>query len=108
MSNRNRSRSATQERTNDGMPIMRELEKLNHHAPASLAGLHVCITGIVPGYTGDGAERAAERRGATTTKNVSRVTSLLVIGANAGRVKIDRATQYNTPTITAREFLAFV
>ena len=108
MDSRSRSRSAAQERTNDGRPLVRELANLNHRPPASLAGLKVCITGIVPGFTGDGAERAAEKRGATTTKNVSRITNLLVIGANAGRVKIDRATQYNTPTITAREFLALV
>lgn len=103
-----RNRSAAQERTNDGRLIIAELANLNHRAPASLAGLKVCITGIVPGYTGDGAERAAERRGATTSKNVSRVTNLLVIGANAGRVKLDRANAYRTPTITAREFLALV
>lgn len=108
MDSRSRSRSATQERTNDGSLITAELANLNHRPPASLAGLRICITGIVPGYTGDGAERAAEKRGATTTKNVSRVTNLLIIGANAGRVKLDRATQYNTPTITAREFLALV
>lgn len=108
MDSRSRRRSAAQERTNDGAPIMRELEKLNHRAPASLAGLKVCITGIVPGYTGNGAEQAAEQHGATTTKNVSRVTDLLIIGANAGRVKIDRANAYRTPTITAREFLALV
>ena len=108
MDSRNRSKSAAQERTNDGAPLAAELANLNHRPPASLAGLKVCITGIVPGYTGDGAERAAEQHGATTTKNVSHVTDLLIIGANAGRVKIDRATQYNTPTITAREFLALV
>lgn len=108
MNSRSRSRSAAQERTNDGIPLTAELANLNHRAPASLAGLKVCITGIVPGYTGDGAERAAEQHGATTTKNVSRVTNLLVIGANAGRVKLDRASAYRTPTITAREFLALV
>jgi len=108
MNSRSRRRSAATERTNDGAPLAAELASLNHHAPASLAGLKVCITGIVPGYTGDGAERAAERSGATTTKNVSRITDLLIIGANAGRVKLDRASAYNTPTITAREFLALV
>lgn len=108
MSSRNRRRSAAQERTNNGAPLAAELANLNHRAPASLAGLHICITGIVPGFTGDGAERAAERRGATTTKNVSHVTDLLIIGANAGRVKIDRASAYRTPTISAREFLALV
>lgn len=108
MDSRSRRRSAAQERTNDGKPLAAELDRLNHRRPASLKGLHVVITGIVPGFTGNGAERAAERRGATTSKNVSRVTNLLVIGANAGRVKLDRATQYNTPTITAREFLALV
>lgn len=94
--------------THDGKPLSAELEKLNHRRPASLAGLHVVITGIVPGMVGNQAERAAEQHGATTTKNVSRVTNLLVIGANAGRVKIDRASTYHTPTITAREFLALV
>ena len=108
MDSRSRRRSAAQERTNDGCLITAELANLNHRPPASLAGLKVCITGIVPGFTGNQAERAAEQHGATTTKNVSRVTNLLVIGANAGRVKLDRATQYNTPTITAREFLALV
>ena len=108
MNSRSRRRNDTQERTNDGCLIAAELANLNHRAPASLAGLKVCITGIVPGYTGDGAERAAERSGATTTKNVSRMTNLLVIGANAGRMKLDRANAYRTPTITAREFLALV
>lgn len=96
------------EYTHDGKPLATELEKLNHRRPASLKGLRVVITGIVPGMVGNQAERAAERRGATTTKNVSRVTDLLIIGANAGRVKLDRASAYRTPTITAREFLALV
>jgi replication factor C subunit 1 len=68
----------------------------------------VCITGIVPGFKGNQAEHAAERRGARTTKNVSSKTALLVIGHNAGRDKLNRAELYNTPTITAREFLALV
>lgn len=97
-----------QERTHDGEPITKALASLNHQRPASLAGLAVCITGIVPGFKGRQAEDAAERRGARTTKNVSSRTALLVIGHNAGRDKINRAQQYDTPTITAREFLAYV
>lgn len=68
----------------------------------------MCITGIVPGFKGHQAEDAAERHGARTTKNVSSRTSLLVIGHNAGRDKLNRAERWNTPTITAREFLALV
>lgn len=96
------------ELTHDGRPITDELHNLRHERPAALAGLAVCITGIVPGYKGSGAERAAEARGARTTKSVSRRTSLLVIGHNASREKISRARTYDTPTITAREFLALI
>jgi len=94
--------------THDGEPLSRALKALNHQRPASLAGLAVCITGIVPNLKGTQAETAAQRRGARTTKNVSSKTQLLVIGDNAGRDKLDRAQRWNTPTITAREFLALI
>lgn len=96
------------EYTHDGEPLAKAMRRLRHERPATLAGLAVCITGIVPGFKGRQAEDAAERRGARTTKNVSSRTALLVIGHNAGRDKINRAQQYDTPTITAREFLAYV
>ena len=94
--------------THDGEPLAKAMQRLRHERPATLAGLAVCITGIVPGMRGRQAEDAAERRGARTTKNVSSRTALLVIGDNAGRDKLDRAERYSTPTITAREFLALV
>ena len=97
-----------QEYTHDGERIENAMQRLKHEAPASLAGLAVCITGIVPGFVGRGAENAAEARGARTTKNVSRKTALLVIGQNAGREKLDRAEAYGTPAIYAREFLALI
>lgn len=96
------------EYTHDGEPLTKALQRLRHERPATLAGLAVCITGIVPGFKGYGAEHAAQLAGARTTKNVSGKTSLLVIGHNAGRDKLDRAERWNTPTITAREFLALV
>lgn len=97
------------EYTHDGEPITKALKSLRHERPASLAGLAVCITGIVPGLKGAQAEQAAYLAGAAkTTKNVSGRTALLVIGQNAGRDKITRAQRFNTPTITAREFLALI
>lgn len=96
------------EYTHDGEPIASAIRTLRHERPASIAGLTMCITGIVPGYKGQQAEQAAERHGARTTKNVSSRTALLVIGDNAGRDKINRAQRWNTPTITAREFLAYI
>lgn len=97
------------EYTHDGEPIRAALKRLRHEKPETLAGLTVCITGIVPRMVGTQAEQAAYLAGAAkTTKNVSSRTQLLVIGANAGRDKLDRAERYNTPTITAREFLALV
>lgn len=69
----------------------------------------MCITGVVPGFKGTQAEQAAYLAGAAkATKSVSSRTQLLVIGDNAGRAKLDSAERYNTPTITAREFLALV
>ena len=97
-----------QEKTHDGRPLTQELREMNHQRPATLAGLAVCITGIVPGFKGTEAEQAAYLAGARTTKNVSSRTALLVIGDNAGRAKLDRAESYDTPTITAREFLALI
>lgn len=94
--------------THDGEPISDALKSLNHHCPSSLRGLAVCITGIVPGFKGRQAETEAEKHGARTTKNVSGKTSLLVIGQNAGRNKIVQAQRFDTPTITAREFLALI
>ena len=96
------------ERTHDGQPIAQAIKQLRHQRPATLAGLTICITGIVPGYIGTEAEEAAERQGAETRKNVSRRVDLLIIGHNAGRDKISRAQAYDTPAITAREFLAYV
>lgn len=96
------------EYTHDGEPLAQALRRLNHSRPATLAGLAVCITGIVPGFKGYGAEHAAQLAGARTTKNVSSKTALLIIGHNAGRDKLERAERYSTPTITAREFLALV
>lgn len=94
--------------THDGQPLTQAMRELRHERPASLAGLAVCITGTVPGYVGRQAEDAAELAGARTTKNVSSKTTLLVIGPNAGRDKISRAQRWNTPAITAAEFLALV
>lgn len=96
------------EYTHDGEPLASAMRRLRHERPATLAGLTMCITGIVPGYKGTQAEQAAYLAGARTTKNVSSKTALLVIGHNAGRDKISRAQAYNTPTITAREFLSYV
>lgn len=94
--------------THDGEPIYKVMKTVNHRCPSSLSGLAVCITGIVPGFKGYGAERAAQMHGARTTKNVSGVTNLLVVGHNAGRNKIVQAQRFDTPTITAREFLALI
>lgn len=50
------------EYTHDGEPITKALQSLNHSRPATLAGLAVCITGIVPNLKGSQAETAAQRR----------------------------------------------
>jgi len=46
--------------THDGEPITKALASLNHQRPASLAGLAVCITGIVPGSKGYGVDQESD------------------------------------------------
>lgn len=97
------------EYTHDGQILSNAIRDLNRTCPDTLAGLNMCITGIVPGYKGNQAEAMAYLAGASkTTKQVSSKTQLLVVGDNAGRAKIERAEYFNTPTITASEFLALI
>jgi DNA ligase (NAD+) len=76
-------------------------------APAGegpLTGETVVITGTLETMTRDEARDAARRAGATVTDSVTRKTTLLVVGADAGS-KLRKAEELGVRTIDEREFV---
>jgi DNA ligase (NAD+) len=69
----------------------------------SLAGLTLVITGTLTSRSRDEAKAAAEQKGAKVTGSVSRKTSALVAGANAGS-KLAKATELGVPVLDETEF----
>ena len=68
-----------------------------------LAGLKVCVTGVVPGMTRSDADAAIFRLGGTAVHSVSKATDLVVIGENAGS-KADKAHEIGVKIMDAVEF----
>jgi DNA ligase (NAD+) len=65
------------------------------------------ITGTLESMTRDAARDAARAAGATVTDSVSRKTTLLVAGAEAGS-KLRKATDLGVRVVDEREFLALL
>jgi DNA ligase (NAD+) len=68
-----------------------------------LAGETVVITGTLAAMTRDAARDAARRAGATVTDSVTRKTTLLVVGADAGS-KLRKAEELGVRTVDEDEF----
>ncbi len=71
--------------------------------PQPLAGVTLVITGTIDGFTRDGAEAAAAQAGAKVSGSVSKKTTAIVVGANAGS-KADKAKDLRIPVIPAEVF----
>jgi DNA ligase (NAD+) len=69
----------------------------------SLAGMTLVITGTLTTYSRDEAKAAAEQKGAKVTGSVSKKTSALVAGANAGS-KLAKATDLGVPVLDEAAF----
>jgi DNA ligase (NAD+) len=72
-----------------------------------LAGKTLVITGTLNGMTREEAEAAIERLGGKVSGSVSRKTSYLVVGADAGS-KLEKAKALSVPTLTEDEFRALI
>lgn len=80
----------------------------NQEAPAdtSLAGLTFVFTGTLEHMTRDEASAIAESMGAKTSGSVSKKTSYVVAGADAGS-KLEKAKALGVKVLTESEFLEF-
>ena len=72
-----------------------------------LTGAVLVITGTLASMTRDQARDAARAAGATVTDSVSKKTTLLVAGAEAGS-KLRKATDLGVRVVDEREFLAMI
>ena len=63
-----------------------------------LAGLTIVLTGTLEGYTRDEASEAIEERGGKVAGSVSKKTSFVVAGENAGS-KLDKAETLGVPVL---------
>lgn len=71
------------------------------------AGLTFVLTGTLTRFTRKEAEELIEKLGGKTSGSVSKKTSYLVVGEDAGS-KYDKAVQLNIPILDEEQFLALV
>ena len=72
-----------------------------------LAGKTFVLTGTLSAMTREAAAAAIEERGGKVSGSVSRKTSYLVVGADAGS-KLDKARDLGVQTLTEEEFRALI
>ncbi len=75
--------------------------------PGPLAGKTFVLTGTLGTMTREEAEAAIERLGGKVSGSVSRKTSYLVVGEDAG-TKLEKARSLGVPTLTVDEFRGLV
>jgi DNA ligase (NAD+) len=73
-------------------------------APQVLAGSSVVVTGTLDGWSREAAEEAIKARGGKSPGSVSKKTTALVAGTDAGAAKLARATEFGVPVIDEAAF----
>ncbi len=73
----------------------------------TLEGWTIVLTGGLEGFTRDEAKRAVEDRGGKVTSSVSKKTSAVVVGIDAGS-KVERARELDRPLIDEAAFVALL
>ncbi|HMA47163.1 MAG TPA: NAD-dependent DNA ligase LigA, partial [Frankiaceae bacterium] len=67
--------------------------------PRPLEGVTVVVTGTLTRYSRESATEAVQARGGKVTGSVSRKTDFLVVGADPGAAKYDKARQLGVPIL---------
>lgn len=73
-----------------------------------LEGQIICVTGTLEGYDRVGIKETIERCGGKAASSVSKKTTRLLVGANPGATKLEKARELGTPIMTETEFNALI
>jgi len=93
--------------------ILKELKLLgvnpiqNNNKTDELKGLTFVLTGTLETLTRDEASEIIKKMGGKTSSSVSKNTSYVLAGANAGS-KLDKAQKLNIPILTEQDFLSMI
>ena len=93
--------------------ILKELKSLgvnpiqNNNKTDELKGLTFVLTGTLETLTRDEASEIIKKMGGKTSSSVSKNTSYVLAGANAGS-KLDKAQKLNIPILTEQDFLSMI
>ena len=90
-----------------GVNMVSQLPPPDVASAAPLAGKTFVLTGTLPSMSRDEATAAVERLGGKVSGSVSRKTSYVVVGDDAGS-KLDKAKSLGVPTLTEPEFRAII
>jgi DNA ligase (NAD+) len=90
-----------------GVNMMSSQQESGQSVPGPLAGKTFVLTGALATMSREEAGAAIERLGAKVTGSVSRKTSYLVVGAEAGG-KLEKARTLGVTTLTEEEFKALI
>lgn len=77
---------------------VRMADEVDENMPRTLEGLTVVVTGTLPNFSRDEAKEAIITRGGKAAGSVSKNTSYVVAGENAGS-KLDKAEQLGIPVL---------
>ena len=76
--------------------------------PRPLEGVSVVVTGTLPSYSRDGATEAVQERGGKVTGSVSKKTDFVVVGADPGASKYEKAVKLGVPRLDDAGFTALL
>ena len=90
-----------------GVRMAEEAPAEGEALPQTLAGLTVVVTGTLQNFSRDSANAAIQARGGKAASSVSKKTSYLVAGENAGS-KLDKAIKLGVPVLDEAGFLTLL
>jgi DNA ligase (NAD+) len=76
--------------------------------PRPLEGVTVVVTGTLTSHSRDGATEAVQERGGKVTSSVSKKTDFVVVGADPGASKYDKAVKLGVPRLDDEGFRALL